>query len=90
MTNLSEFTSKTQTKSNLTMTGRMLETIKAIAHSSGIIKIFVSDPHRAEIAHYHHTGTAKMPPRPFLLLSDLQYKRFVKLVSERIKFLLRI
>ena len=85
--NLSGMT--TRKKSNLTETGKMLDKL-IYRIKSGVIRIFINDGKREEIAGYHHAGNSKLPQRPFLYLSDIELKATQKKLNILIKKLLKI
>lgn len=70
----------TPTRSNLTETGQMLDSLvgdspaagKAIVRLKGTREGGLSNE---KLAGFHQSGTGNMPARPFLALTDLQIKR---------------
>lgn len=78
----------TKTKSNLTFTGKMLDSIKAKTSGRKAI-IFISNKNRAEVAEYHEEGTDKMPARPFMHLGRIEVKELRRDVRERIRKILK-
>ena len=74
-------------KSNLTETGKMLDSLEGRSLNRGEIEIYISDTERAEVAKYHHEGGGKLPKRPFMFLAKFELKMISDAVNEFIKFL---
>lgn len=53
-------------KSNLTNTGKMLDSLKGKGTGETTGEVYIADKQREEVAGYHETGTDKMPSRPFM------------------------
>lgn len=79
----------TPKRSNLTMTGKMLDSLYGYSKDNKII-VEIGDTNRKEIAAYLHEGTPKMEARPFLNLSRLQIKRLTDAINKTMRKLLDV
>lgn len=67
-------------KSNLTETGKLLDSIKASVPSAGVIQVRLTGSHGDDLSNeklgeYMHEGSANREKRPFMGLTDLQIKQ---------------
>lgn len=72
-------------KSNLTATGRMLNTFKAISKKKAQIVFEVLAKDRAGAVCGHEKGAAKLPKRPFLSPSDKDVNHIKKKIRRKIR-----
>jgi hypothetical protein len=90
---LSEFTKPT--RSNLTLSGQLLDSL--IADSSGTLKgeITIKDtrkpikgqkktPTNNQLAEWHEEGAGKLPKRPFMHVSIAEYDRLVQAMQKKL------
>ena len=90
---LSEFTKPT--RSNLTLSGQMLDSL--IADSSGTLKgeITIKDtrkpikgqnkaPTNNQLAEWHEEGAGKLPKRPFMHVSIAEYDRLIQAMQRKL------
>ena len=83
------------TRSNLTETAEMLDSIKGKAIAKGRGKVYLKGEHKgagisnSKLADYHEKGSSNKVPRPFFHISKVEQKAYHRKVRLQLQELLR-
>ena len=69
-------------KSNLTMTGRMLNDLGFQATNKKVTILFLTQ-RSAMVSSYAHNGTSKRPARPFMFVTKTELREAVRILERR-------